>query len=73
MTLNLSPARSTLVLLNVMYGNFSASKKSPVRRWPSRCGSRVSTLATSICASACEAAGFLSSKASEPFHFVKKP
>ena len=40
-----SPSRSTLVEVKVMVGNFSASKKSPERRWPSRSSERVSMLA----------------------------
>jgi hypothetical protein len=61
------------LLLKVIFGNFSESKKSAERRWPSRLGSWVSMLAVSISTDSFERVGSPASKASVPVQFLNWP
>src|ERR1019366_3499387 len=67
------PFSATRLLTNRMRGCLSASKKSPERRCASRCGSCVSTLATSISTSTRERVRSCSSSSSVAVHLVKRP
>src|SRR5215471_12385560 len=62
-----------LVLLNVMLGNFSTSRKSALFRCASRWSSSVLMLAASITASMLDPAGFPRSTTTEPFTVRNPP
>ena len=68
-----SPAFSTLVDLKVIFGFFSASKKSGERRWSSRFCSRVSMLAVSITASTLDLVRSFSSSFTVPAVLPNSP
>lgn len=67
------PSCSAEVERKVIRGNFSASKKSPLTRWPSRSLIPVSTLAIFTSIEAEELAGSLPSSFREPSWSAKEP
>lgn len=67
------PSCSALVERNVMWGNFSASKKSPLTRWPSRSAMPVSMLAIFTSMEAEEFAGSVPSTTRVPSCSPKEP
>src|SRR2546427_3632367 len=69
----LVPVASTPVLLKVMVGWFATSRKSALRRCPSRSGSAVVKLAASMVASTEQPAESRGSKENRPLRFLKWP
>ena len=61
------------MLAKVICGNVSMSKKSLLRRWPSRSALRVSMLAASMVSSRWLAAGFSASKYPVPVNSLNEP
>ena len=68
-----SPSRVTSVEVNVMSGYCSLSKKSPERRWSSRCCWPVSMLLATMLISTLELAGLAVSTCAVPVNSLKEP